>query len=105
MEETLFLKYDKTEEDKLDKDSEVLPIRKCVEEELISDNNYDKANSSIQCIIEECSNVGANLIAITDDDLEDYSPYFVCDMHYHELMIGYYSKQKKNNAIIVNQIQ
>ena len=106
MEETLFLKYDKTEEDKLDKDSEVLPIRKCVEEELISDNNYDKANSSIQCIIEECSNVGANLIAITDDDLEDYSPYFVCDMHYHELMTRYYSKEKKkNNAIIVNQIQ
>ena len=33
MEETLFLKYDKTEEDKLDNDSEVLPIRKCEEEE------------------------------------------------------------------------
>ena len=105
MEETLFLKYDKTEEDKLDKDSEVLPIRKCVEEELISDNNYDKANSSIQCIIDECSDLGANLIAITDDDdLENYSPYFVCDMHYHELMTGYY-KAKWNNAIIINQIQ
>jgi hypothetical protein len=110
MEETFFLKYDKTEEDKLDKDSKVLPIKICVEEEyLISDNNYDKANSSIQCIIDACSALGANLIAITDDDddLENYSPYFVCDMHYHELMTGYYSKQKKkkNNAIIVNQIQ
>ncbi len=107
MEKTLLLKYDKTEEDKLDKDSEVLPIKKCVEEDLISDNNYDKANSSSQCIIEECSDLGTNLIAITDDDdLENYSPYFVCDMHYHELMTGYYSKEKKkNNAIIVNQIQ
>jgi hypothetical protein len=109
MEETFFLKYDKTEEDKLDKDSKVLPIKICVEEEyLISDNNYDKANSSIQCIIDACSALGANLIAITDDDddLENYSPYFVCDMHYHELMTRYYSKEKKkNNAIIVNQIQ
>ncbi len=106
MEETLSLKYDKTEQDKLDKDSGVLPIKKCVEEEdLISDNNYDKANSSIQCIIDECSDLGANLIAITDDDLENYSPCFVCDMHYHELMTGYYSKEKKNNSIIVNQIQ
>ena len=75
-------------------------------EDLISDNNYNEDSINSQCIIEECSNVGANLIAIThDDDLEDYFPYFVCDMHYHELMIGYYSKQKKNNAIIVNQIQ
>ena len=89
--------------DILDKDSVVLSTKK---EDLISDNNYNEDSINSQCIIEECSNVGANLIAITrDDDLEDYSPYFVCDMHYHELMIGYYSKQKKNNAIIVNQIQ
>ena len=89
--------------DILDKDSVALPTKK---EDLISDNNYNEDSINSQCIIEECSNVGANLMAITrDDDLEDYSPYFVCDMHYHELMIGYYSKQKKNNAIIVNQIQ
>jgi|ERR671914_694889 hypothetical protein len=89
--------------DILDKDSVALSTKK---EDLISDNNYNEDSINSQCIIEECSNVGANLIAITrDDDLEDYSPYFVCDMHYHELMIGYYSKQKKNNAIIVNQIQ
>ena len=108
MEETLLLKYDKTEEYKLDKDFEVLPIKKSVEEEDLNyDNTYDKANSSIQCIIDECSGLGENLIAITDDDdLENYSPYFVCDMHYHELMTGYYSKEKNNNnAIIVNQIQ
>ena len=89
--------------DILDKDSVALPTKK---QDLISDNNYNEDSINSQCIMEECSNVGANLIAITrDDDLEDYSPYFVCDMHYHELMIGYYSKQKKNNAIIVNQIQ
>lgn len=89
--------------DILDKDSVALSTKK---EDLISDNNYNEDSINSQCIMEECSNVGANLIAITrDDDLEDYSPYFVCDMHYHELMIGYYSKQKKNNAIIVNQIQ
>ena len=89
--------------DILDKDSVALSTKK---EDLISDNNYNEDSINSQCIIEECSNVGANLMAITrDDDLEDYSPYFVCDMHYHELMIGYYSKQKKNNAIIVNQIQ
>ena len=89
--------------DILDKDSVALPTKK---QDLISDNNYNEDSINSQCIMEECSNVGANLIAITrDDDLEDYSPYFVCDMHYHELMTSYYSKQKKNNAIIVNQIQ
>ena len=89
--------------DILDKDSVALSTKK---EDLISDNNYNEDSINSQCIIEECSNVGANLIAITrDDDLEDYSPYFVCDMHYHELMTRYYFKQKKNNAIIVNQIQ
>ena len=90
--------------DILDKDSVALSTKK---EDLISDNNYIEDSINSQCIIEECSNVGANLMAITrDDDLEDYSPYFVCDMHYHELMTRYYSKEKKkNNAIIVNQIQ
>ena len=87
MEETFFLKYDKTEEDKLDKDSEVLPIKICVEEEeLISDNNYDKANSSIQCIIDACSNLGANLIAIAEP--ENYFSYFELDRHYHKFMTG-----------------
>jgi hypothetical protein len=90
--------------DILDKNSVALSTKK---EDLISDNNYNEDSINSQCIIEECSNVGANLIAITrDDDLENYSPYFVCDMHYHELMTRYYSKEKKkNNAIIVNQIQ
>ena len=90
--------------DILDKNSVALSTKK---EDLISDNNYIEDSINSQCIIEECSNVGANLIAITrDDDLENYSPYFVCDMHYYELMTRYYSKEKKkNNAIIVNQIQ
>jgi hypothetical protein len=82
----------------LDKDSEVLPTKE--EEDLISDNNYGDdsiSSSSSQCIIHECSDLGENLVAITEDDSDNCIPYFVCNRHYHELMTGYYSKQKKNN--------
>ncbi len=82
-------------QDILDKDSTVLPTKK--EEDFISDNNYNEDSINSQCIIDECSNLGENLIAITEDDPDNFIPYFVCDRHYHELMTGYYSKQKKNN--------
>jgi hypothetical protein len=95
MSKTLLLNYDKTEEDNLDKASKVLS--KKVKEDLISDNNYNEDSINSQCIIDECSDLGENLIAITEDDPDNCIPYFVCDRHYHELMIGYYSKQKKNN--------
>jgi hypothetical protein len=95
MSKTLLLNYDKTEEDNLDKASKVLSKKE--KEDLISDNNYNEDSINSQCIIDECSDLGENLIAITEDDPDNCIPYFVCDRHYHELMIGYYSKQKKNN--------
>ena len=81
----------------LDRNSQVVSTKK--EEDLISDNNYsnNSIRNSSQCIIDECSDLGENLIAITEDDPDNCIPYFVCDRHYHELMTGYYSKQKKNN--------
>jgi hypothetical protein len=95
MSKTLLLNYDKPEEDNLDKASKVLSKKE--KEDLISDNNYNEDSINSQCIIDECSDLGENLIAITEDDPDNCIPYFVCDRHYHELMIGYYSKQKKNN--------
>ena len=71
---------------------------------MISDNNYNENNINSQCIIDECSDLGENLIAITEDDPDNCIPYFVCDRHYHELMTGYYSKQKKNNNNALNII-
>ena len=88
-------------QDILDKDSTALPTKK---EDLISDNNYNENNINSQCIIDECSDLGENLIAITEDDPDNCIPYFVCDRHYHELMTGYYSKQKKNNNNALNII-
>lgn len=102
MSKTLLLNYDKTEEDNLDKASKVLSKKE--KEDLISDNNYNENNINSQCIIDECSDLGENLIAITEDDPDNCIPYFVCDMHYHELMTGYYSKQKKNNNNALNII-
>ena len=100
----LLLKYNQNQ-DILDKDSKVLITTKKEEgekeqEDLISDSNYSDdsiSSDSSQCIIHECSDLGENLVAITEDDSEDCIPYFVCDRHYHELMIGYYPKQKKND--------
>ena len=89
-------------QDILDKDSTGLPTTK--KEDLISDNNYNDNNINSQCIIDECSDLGENLIAITEDDPDNCIPYFVCDMHYHELMTGYYSKEKKNNNNALNII-
>ena len=81
--------------DILDKDSIALLTKK--EKDLISDNNYNEDSINSQCIIDECSDLGENLIAIIEDDPENCFPYFVCDRHYHELMTGYYSNKKKNN--------
>lgn len=55
---------------------------------MISNNNYDddSITNSTQCIIHECSDLGENLVAITEDDSDNCFPYFVCDRHYHELM-------------------
>jgi hypothetical protein len=98
------LMYNKNQ-DTLDRDSVALSTKKEEGEDLIFDDNYNEANSSSQCIIDECSDLGVNLIAITDDS-ENYFPYFVCDMHYHELMTEYYSKKNNNNALaIISQTQ
>lgn len=91
-------------QDILDKDSTALPTTTKKKEDLISDNNYNENNINSQCIIDECFDLGENLIAITEDDPDNCIPYFVCDRHYHELMIGYYSKQKKNNNNALNII-
>jgi hypothetical protein len=91
-------------QDILDKDSTALPTTTKKEEDLISDNNYNKNNINSQCIIDECFDLGENLIAITEDYPDNCIPYKVCDRHYHELMIGYYSKQKKNNNNALNII-
>jgi hypothetical protein len=94
MSNSLLLNYNQNQ-DMLDKDSEVSSIKEEEKEEnLISDNNYSdysitsssNNNSSSQCIIHECSDLGENLVAITEDDSDNCIPYFVCDRHYHELM-------------------
>ena len=95
--------YNKNQ-DTLDRDSVALSTKK-EEEDLIFDDNYNEANSSSQCMIDERSDLGVNLIVITDDS-ENYFPYFVCDVHYHKLMTEYYSKKNNNNALaIISQTQ
>ena len=94
MSNSLSLKYNQNQ-NTLDKDSsEVLPTTTTEkeeeeEEDLISDSNYSDdsiSSDSSQCIIHECSDLGENLVAITEDDSDNCNPYFVCDRHYHELM-------------------
>jgi hypothetical protein len=100
---------DENENMMIDRDSEVLSNKEGKEENLIYDNKYDEDSNSIECVIDGCSVLGTNMIAVSTDSEEDYLPYFVCDKHYHELMTGYYKKKKNNNnsrnMMIINQAQ
>jgi hypothetical protein len=53
-------------QDILDKDSTALPRTTTTkkEEDLISDNNYNENNINSQCIIDECFDLGENLMLL-----------------------------------------
>jgi hypothetical protein len=82
MEKTLLLKYDKEEENNLDRSSKVLIKKQKEKDHLTSDYSG--------CIIEGCLDIGMNLITIPD--LENYLPSYLCDRHSKELIKRYYEK-------------
>jgi hypothetical protein len=80
MEQKLLLKYDKNEENNLDRISKVLTEKE--KEHLTSDYSG--------CVIEGCIDHGMNLIPIPD--LANYFPSYVCGRHYDELIKRYHDK-------------
>jgi hypothetical protein len=76
----LLLKYAKNEENNLDRISKVYTEKE--KENLTYDYSV--------CVIEECLDLGMNLIAIPD--LANYLPSYVCSRHYEELIKRYYDK-------------
>ena len=89
----------------LDRNSKVLSNQEEKEENLIIyDNKYDEDSNGFQCIIDECPELGKNVIGISTNSEEDYLPYIVCDKHYHKLMTRYY-KNNKNNKISLLSIK
>jgi hypothetical protein len=67
--------------------------------------NVGKDMQSEPCLIKQCRRKGVNLIALVPSDDLDQSLVYgrVCDLHYDELMSGYYEKSFRLQEKLLSQ--